>query len=162
MPFLLSSICIFPQGVNAAFDILLICNVNVYELSQKLLLRKNPLDVSYSIFTLPVYCVINDLVLCMINVTFHTLSVCVNMNYSALCSRNSFQVTSIDLYMSVTRGNIFLTGEWDVTDGIAYATGSHGSWRTLDALCTLEDHGNRTTSIHWSRQPCLFRRKYIS
>ncbi|XP_026232300.1 protein O-mannosyl-transferase TMTC4 isoform X2 [Anabas testudineus] len=33
-------------GVNAAFDILLICNVNVYELSQKLLLRKNPLDVS--------------------------------------------------------------------------------------------------------------------
>lgn len=32
-------------GVNAAFDVLLICNVNVYELSQRLLLRKNPLDV---------------------------------------------------------------------------------------------------------------------
>ncbi|XP_075887213.1 protein O-mannosyl-transferase TMTC4 [Nelusetta ayraudi] len=28
-------------GVNAAFDVLLICNVNVYELSQRLLLRKN-------------------------------------------------------------------------------------------------------------------------
>lgn len=33
-------------GVNAAFDVLLICNVNVYELSQKLLLRKNSFDVS--------------------------------------------------------------------------------------------------------------------
>ncbi|XP_068429288.1 protein O-mannosyl-transferase TMTC4 [Clinocottus analis] len=33
-------------GVNAAFDVLLICNVNVYELSQRLLLRKNPLHVS--------------------------------------------------------------------------------------------------------------------
>uniref|UniRef100_A0A8C5EJU7 Dolichyl-phosphate-mannose--protein mannosyltransferase n=1 Tax=Gouania willdenowi TaxID=441366 RepID=A0A8C5EJU7_GOUWI len=33
-------------GVNAAFDVLLICNVNVYELSQKLLLRKNGFDVS--------------------------------------------------------------------------------------------------------------------
>lgn len=33
-------------GVNAVFDVLLICNVNVYELSQRLLLRKNPLDVS--------------------------------------------------------------------------------------------------------------------
>ncbi|XP_047457923.1 protein O-mannosyl-transferase TMTC4 [Mugil cephalus] len=33
-------------GINAAFDVLLICNVNVYELSQRLLLRKNPLDVS--------------------------------------------------------------------------------------------------------------------
>lgn len=33
-------------GVNAAFDVLLICNVNVYELSQRLLLRKNLLDVS--------------------------------------------------------------------------------------------------------------------
>uniref|UniRef100_A0A4W6DDL5 dolichyl-phosphate-mannose--protein mannosyltransferase n=1 Tax=Lates calcarifer TaxID=8187 RepID=A0A4W6DDL5_LATCA len=33
-------------GVNAAFDVLLICNVNVYELSQRLLLRKNPLNVS--------------------------------------------------------------------------------------------------------------------
>ncbi|CAJ1079773.1 protein O-mannosyl-transferase TMTC4 isoform X1 [Xyrichtys novacula] len=33
-------------GVNAAFDVLLICNVNVYELSQRLLLRKNSLDVS--------------------------------------------------------------------------------------------------------------------
>uniref|UniRef100_A0A671U5K7 dolichyl-phosphate-mannose--protein mannosyltransferase n=1 Tax=Sparus aurata TaxID=8175 RepID=A0A671U5K7_SPAAU len=32
-------------GVNAAFDVLLICNVNVYELSQRLLLRKNPLDI---------------------------------------------------------------------------------------------------------------------
>ncbi|XP_055360762.1 protein O-mannosyl-transferase TMTC4 isoform X2 [Betta splendens] len=32
-------------GVNAAFDVLVICNVNVYELSQRLLLRKNPLDV---------------------------------------------------------------------------------------------------------------------
>ncbi|TMS06541.1 Transmembrane and TPR repeat-containing protein 4 [Larimichthys crocea] len=33
-------------GVNAAFDVLLICNVNVYELSQRLVLRKNPLNVS--------------------------------------------------------------------------------------------------------------------
>uniref|UniRef100_A0A7N8Y3R2 dolichyl-phosphate-mannose--protein mannosyltransferase n=1 Tax=Mastacembelus armatus TaxID=205130 RepID=A0A7N8Y3R2_9TELE len=32
-------------GINAAFDVLLICNVNVYELSQRLLLRKNPLDL---------------------------------------------------------------------------------------------------------------------
>uniref|UniRef100_A0A8C5G6S5 dolichyl-phosphate-mannose--protein mannosyltransferase n=1 Tax=Gouania willdenowi TaxID=441366 RepID=A0A8C5G6S5_GOUWI len=32
-------------GVNAAFDVLLICNVNVYELSQKLLLRKNGFDM---------------------------------------------------------------------------------------------------------------------
>uniref|UniRef100_A0A3B3H7C4 dolichyl-phosphate-mannose--protein mannosyltransferase n=1 Tax=Oryzias latipes TaxID=8090 RepID=A0A3B3H7C4_ORYLA len=30
-------------GVNAAFDVLLICNVNVYELSQRLLFRKNSL-----------------------------------------------------------------------------------------------------------------------
>ncbi|XP_061547782.1 protein O-mannosyl-transferase TMTC4 [Phycodurus eques] len=29
-------------GVNAAFDVLLICNVDVYELSQRLLLRKTP------------------------------------------------------------------------------------------------------------------------
>ncbi|KAM3861742.1 protein O-mannosyl-transferase TMTC4 [Diretmus argenteus] len=33
-------------GVNAAFDVLLICNVNVYELSQRVLLRKKPVDVS--------------------------------------------------------------------------------------------------------------------
>ncbi|KAM4608747.1 protein O-mannosyl-transferase TMTC4 isoform 2-T3 [Polymixia lowei] len=33
-------------GVNAAFDVLLICNVNVYELSQRLLLRKKPVEVS--------------------------------------------------------------------------------------------------------------------
>ncbi|XP_004568026.3 protein O-mannosyl-transferase TMTC4 [Maylandia zebra] len=33
-------------GVNAAFDVLLICNVNVYELSQRLLLRKKSFDVS--------------------------------------------------------------------------------------------------------------------
>ncbi|KAM8855841.1 protein O-mannosyl-transferase TMTC4 [Spinachia spinachia] len=32
-------------GVNAAFDVLVICNVDVYELSQRLLLRRNPLDV---------------------------------------------------------------------------------------------------------------------
>uniref|UniRef100_A0A673CUL7 dolichyl-phosphate-mannose--protein mannosyltransferase n=1 Tax=Sphaeramia orbicularis TaxID=375764 RepID=A0A673CUL7_9TELE len=32
-------------GVNAAFDVLLICNVNVYELSQRLLLRKNSFDM---------------------------------------------------------------------------------------------------------------------
>ncbi|KAM8858350.1 protein O-mannosyl-transferase TMTC4 isoform 1-T1 [Synchiropus picturatus] len=32
-------------GVNAAFDVLVICNVNVYELSQRLLLRKKPLHV---------------------------------------------------------------------------------------------------------------------
>lgn len=53
MPFLLPSLCIFLQGVNAAFDVLLICNVNVYELSQRLLLRKNPLDVSYSLYIPP-------------------------------------------------------------------------------------------------------------
>uniref|UniRef100_A0A669F7W4 dolichyl-phosphate-mannose--protein mannosyltransferase n=1 Tax=Oreochromis niloticus TaxID=8128 RepID=A0A669F7W4_ORENI len=45
MPFLLLSLCIFLQGVNAAFDVLLICNVNVYELSQRLLLRKKSFDV---------------------------------------------------------------------------------------------------------------------
>lgn len=39
-------LCMFLQGVNAAFDVLLICNVNVYELSQRLLRRKNPLAVS--------------------------------------------------------------------------------------------------------------------
>lgn len=33
-------------GMNAAFDVLLICNVNVYELSQRLLLRKNSLNIS--------------------------------------------------------------------------------------------------------------------
>lgn len=44
----ISAACLFLQGVNAAFDVLLICNVNVYELSQRLLLRKNPLDVSRS------------------------------------------------------------------------------------------------------------------
>ncbi|KAM4731027.1 protein O-mannosyl-transferase TMTC4 isoform 2-T2 [Anableps anableps] len=32
-------------GVNAAFDVLLICNVNVYELGHKLLFRKNSLDI---------------------------------------------------------------------------------------------------------------------
>lgn len=32
-------------GVNAAFDVLLICRVNVFELSQKLLLRRKPGDV---------------------------------------------------------------------------------------------------------------------
>lgn len=98
---------------------------------------------------------------CMINVTSHTL--CRNINCSALCPWNSLRVTSIDLFMSVTRGDdISLTGEWDVTNGIALATGCHGSWWTLIALCTLEDHGNRTASFHWSRQPCLFRRKSIS
>ncbi|KAJ3592079.1 hypothetical protein NHX12_007208, partial [Muraenolepis orangiensis] len=33
-------------GVNAAFDVLLICNVNVLELSQRLLLGRNSIDVS--------------------------------------------------------------------------------------------------------------------
>lgn len=33
-------------GVNAAFDVLLICNVNVYELSQRLLLRKKTFGMS--------------------------------------------------------------------------------------------------------------------
>lgn len=47
------SLCIFLQGVNAAFDVLLICNVNVYELSQRLLLRKNLHAVSYALLTLP-------------------------------------------------------------------------------------------------------------
>lgn len=42
-------VCIFLQGVNAAFDVLLICNVNVYELSQRLLLRKNLHAVSYAL-----------------------------------------------------------------------------------------------------------------
>ncbi|MEQ2244888.1 Protein O-mannosyl-transferase tmtc4, partial [Ilyodon furcidens] len=32
-------------GVNAAFDVLLICNVNVYELGHRLLFRKNPPDL---------------------------------------------------------------------------------------------------------------------
>lgn len=43
----------FLQGVNAAFDVLLICNVNVYELSQRLLRRKNPLAVSNILYTTP-------------------------------------------------------------------------------------------------------------
>lgn len=75
MPFLLPSPCIFLQGVNAAFDVLLICNVNVYELSQRLLLRKNSLDVSYSLHTLPPFSVINYALPCMINVMSHTSSV---------------------------------------------------------------------------------------
>ncbi|KAK0133747.1 Transmembrane and TPR repeat-containing protein 4 [Merluccius polli] len=33
-------------GINAAFDVLLICNVNVFELSQRLLLRRKSIDVS--------------------------------------------------------------------------------------------------------------------
>lgn len=67
------SLCILLQGVNAAFDVLLICNVDVYELSQRLLFRKNPLAVSYSLYTpLPV---INYELPCMINVTSDTLSV---------------------------------------------------------------------------------------
>ncbi|XP_037542613.1 protein O-mannosyl-transferase TMTC4 [Nematolebias whitei] len=32
-------------GINAAFDVLLICNVNVYELCQRLIFRKNPLNL---------------------------------------------------------------------------------------------------------------------
>ncbi|KAL6101187.1 tmtc4 [Pungitius sinensis] len=36
-------------GVNAAFDVLVICNVDVYELSQRLLLRRNLLDVRESL-----------------------------------------------------------------------------------------------------------------
>ncbi|XP_030199758.1 protein O-mannosyl-transferase TMTC4 [Gadus morhua] len=32
-------------GVNAAFDVLLICNVNLFELSQRLLLRRKDIDV---------------------------------------------------------------------------------------------------------------------
>lgn len=71
MPFLLPSLCIFLQGMNAAFDVLLICNVNVYELSQRLLLRKNPFNVSYSLYTLPLVSVINYALPCMINVTSH-------------------------------------------------------------------------------------------
>lgn len=43
----------FLQGVNAAFDVLLICNVNVYELSQRLLRGKNPLAVSNVLYTAP-------------------------------------------------------------------------------------------------------------
>lgn len=41
----------FLQGVNAAFDVLLICNVNVYELSQRLLRRKDLLAVSTILYT---------------------------------------------------------------------------------------------------------------
>lgn len=67
-----SSLCIFPQGVNAAFDVLLICNVNVYDLSQRLLLRRNPLDVSYNLYTLLLYCVINYALPCVINAISHT------------------------------------------------------------------------------------------
>lgn len=43
----------FLQGVNAAFDVVLICNVNVYELTQRLLRRKNPLAVSSILYTTP-------------------------------------------------------------------------------------------------------------
>ncbi|XP_071198064.1 protein O-mannosyl-transferase TMTC4 isoform X1 [Salvelinus alpinus] len=38
-------------GVNAAFDVLLICNVNVYELSQRLFLRRKADDVSERVRT---------------------------------------------------------------------------------------------------------------
>ncbi|XP_055726913.1 protein O-mannosyl-transferase TMTC4 isoform X2 [Salvelinus fontinalis] len=38
-------------GVNAAFDVLLICNVNVYELSQRLFLRRKAEDVSERVRT---------------------------------------------------------------------------------------------------------------
>ncbi|XP_057708604.1 protein O-mannosyl-transferase TMTC4 isoform X3 [Corythoichthys intestinalis] len=38
-------------GVNAAFDVLLICNVDVYELSQRLLLRKTPLNAREKLLT---------------------------------------------------------------------------------------------------------------
>ncbi|XP_029559520.1 protein O-mannosyl-transferase TMTC4 isoform X2 [Salmo trutta] len=38
-------------GVNAAFDVLLICNVNVYELSQRLFLRRKAEDVSERVKT---------------------------------------------------------------------------------------------------------------
>ncbi|XP_041719607.1 protein O-mannosyl-transferase TMTC4 [Coregonus clupeaformis] len=38
-------------GVNAAFDVLLICNVNVYELSQTLFLRRKAEDVSERVRT---------------------------------------------------------------------------------------------------------------
>lgn len=76
MPFLFLSVYIFLQGVNAAFDVLLICNVNVYELSQRLLLRKNPLNVSHSLFIpAPLFSVINYAVPCMINVTSYTFRV---------------------------------------------------------------------------------------
>ncbi|XP_012689442.1 LOW QUALITY PROTEIN: protein O-mannosyl-transferase TMTC4 [Clupea harengus] len=33
-------------GVNAAFDVLMICNVNIYELTHRLLLKGKPVDVS--------------------------------------------------------------------------------------------------------------------
>lgn len=66
----------FPKGVNAAFDVLLICNVNVYELSQRLLSRKNPLAVSNILYTTrpPPFPVINDELSSEINVTSNTLS----------------------------------------------------------------------------------------
>ncbi|XP_014019261.1 protein O-mannosyl-transferase TMTC4 isoform X1 [Salmo salar] len=38
-------------GVNAAFDVLLICNVNVYELSQRLFIRRKAEDVSERVKT---------------------------------------------------------------------------------------------------------------
>lgn len=47
--------------MNAAFDVLLICNVNVYELSQRLLLRKNSLNVSCSFYFFPLISIINYL-----------------------------------------------------------------------------------------------------
>lgn len=90
MPFFLASLCIFLQGVNAAFDVLLICNVNVYELSQRLLLRKIPLDVSYSLYTLPLLSVIHYALPCMINVTSHT----VRCLCKALCMKQCLQVTN--------------------------------------------------------------------
>lgn len=71
----MAPVCILLQGVNAAFDVLLICNVNVYELSQRLLLRKNLLDVSYSSPPSPLLSVINYALPCMINVIPHTSSV---------------------------------------------------------------------------------------
>ena len=65
----------FLQGVNAAFDVLLICNVNVYELSQRLLSRKNPIAVSniwYTTPTLP-FPVMNDELLRFLSHQIHCI-----------------------------------------------------------------------------------------
>lgn len=66
-------VCVFLQGVNAAFDVLLICNVNVYELSQRLLLRKDLHAVSYALLTPP--CVINYELPHTIRTTIHPLKI---------------------------------------------------------------------------------------
>lgn len=94
-------LCMFFQGVNAAFDVLLICNVNVYELSQRLLRRKNPLAVSNILYTTPTppFLVINYELSSEINVTSNTLSAKRDMKFTSLQTiKSRLQITGVCLH----------------------------------------------------------------